>query len=115
VVPWNRVWRTGANAATQFVTPVDLEIGGARVPAGTYTLWTLPSPAGWKLIVNKQHGQWGTMYDVTQDLVRVDLQVETITAPVDKFTIALEPDAAGATLRLAWDTTRASVPVRRAP
>jgi len=115
VVPWDRVWRTGANAATQFYTPVDLEIGGARVPAGTYTLWTLPTANGWKLIVNKQHGQWGTEYDVQQDFVRVDLHVETTAPPVDKFAIALEPDASGARLRLAWDTTTASVPVRRAP
>jgi hypothetical protein len=115
VVPWNAVWRTGANAATQFYTPVDLEIGGAPVPAGTYTLWTLPSPNGWKLIVNKQSGQWGTEYDIKQDFVRVDMRVETLPQPVEKFTIALAPDASGATLQLSWDTTRATVPVRRKP
>jgi len=75
VVPWNAVWRTGANAATQFSTSADLVIGGAAVPAGKYTLWTLPTPSGWKLIINKQTGQWGTEYHPEQDLVRVETKV----------------------------------------
>lgn len=112
VVPWNTVWRTGANAATHFHTAVDLTIGGAPVPAGTYTLWTLPSPTGWKLIVNKQTGQWGTDYHADQDLARVDMKVETLAQPVEQFTIEITPGA-GATLSLAWDRTRASVPIAK--
>lgn len=107
--PWNKVWRTGANAATQLSTPVDLVIGGATVPAGKYTLWTLPSPTGWKLIINKQTGQWGTAYDPQQDLVRVDAKVETLASPLEQFTIAFEPGA----LTFAWDKTRYSVPVAK--
>lgn len=107
VVPWNTVWRTGANAATQFHSPVDLTVGGATVPAGTYTLWTLPTATGWKLIVNKQTGQWGTIYDPQQDLVRVDAKVETLAAPVEQFVIAF---ASGA-LTFTWDRTKVSVPV----
>src|SRR5256712_8190387 len=76
--PWNKVWRTGANAATQLNTPADLVIGGATVPAGKDTLWTLPSPTGWKLIINKQNGQWGTEYHSEQDLVRVDAKTGTL-------------------------------------
>jgi hypothetical protein len=113
VVPWNAVWRTGANAATQFRTEADLTIGGAAVPAGTYTLWTLPSPGGWKLIINKQTGQWGTLYDAAQDLARVDLTTETLAEPLERFTIEIEPRGAEATLRMSWDKTRASVQVRR--
>jgi len=113
VVPWNQVWRAGANAATHFHAPVDLNIGGANVPAGTYTLWALPSPTGWKLIINRQTGQWGTDYHADQDLVRVDLRVETLPQPVEQFTIAIEPDGAGALLRMAWDRTRVSVPITR--
>jgi DUF2911 family protein len=107
--PWDKVWRTGANAATQFNTPVDLVIGGATVPAGKYTLWTLPSPTGWKLIINKQTGQWGTAYDPAQDLVRVDAKVETLAAPVEQFQIAFEPAA----ITFTWDRTRYSVPVAK--
>jgi hypothetical protein len=119
VVPWNAVWRTGANAATHFHTSADLTVGGAAVPAGTYTLWTLPSPSGWKLIINKQTGQWGTDYHAEQDLVRVDMRVETLAQPVEQMTIAIEPDGAGAggaggaVLRVEWDRTRASVPLTR--
>ena len=111
VVPWNTVWRTGANAATHFRTSSDIVIGGTRVPAGTYTLWTLPTPAGWKLIINRQTGQWGTVYQESQDLARVDLRVETLTDPVELFTIAIEPDGAGAMLLMSWDRTRVVVPI----
>lgn len=109
VVPWNAVWRTGANAATQFNTSADLVIGGATVPAGKYTLWTLPTPSGWKLIINKQTGQWGTQYDAAQDLVRVDTKVETLAAPVEEMVIAFDPGA----LTISWDKTKVSVPVAK--
>lgn len=109
VVPWNTVWRTGANSATQLNTPVDLVIGGAAVPAGKYTLWTLPTPTGWKVIINKQNGQWGTEYHVEQDLARVDAKVETLAAPVEQLVIAFEAGA----LNITWDRTRVSVPVAK--
>jgi len=109
IVPWNRVWRTGANAATQLRTDRDLVIGGVTVPAGMYTLWSLPSQGGWKLIINRQVGQWGTQYDEAQDLARIDMQAETPASPVEQFTIAVAPDPSGGVLRLAWDRTQASV------
>jgi hypothetical protein len=109
VVPWNAVWRTGANAATQFNSSADLVIGGATVPAGKYTLWTLPTPTGWKLIINKQTGQWGTEYHAEQDLVRVDAKVETLAAPVEELTIALNSGA----LTVSWDKTKVSVPLAK--
>src|SRR5437867_3857960 len=111
--PWNKVWRTGANAATQLTTPVDLVIGGATVPAGKYTLWTLPSPTGWKLIINKQTGQWGTEYHEEQDLVRVDAKVETLASPIEQFTIAFDPAGAPTAITFTWDKTRYSVPVAK--
>ena len=113
VVPWNTVWRTGANAATQLNTSADLVIGGATVPAGKYTLWTLPTQTGWKVIINKQTGQWGTVYDAQQDLVRVDAKVETLPAPIEQFVIAFEPATAPTTVTFTWDKTRVSVPVSK--
>jgi hypothetical protein len=110
VVPWNQVWRTGANAATQLTTDVPLSLGGANVPAGTYTLWTLPSPIGAKLIINRQTGQWGTEYDSTQDLARVALERERLPAAVDQFTIRVDSTASGGVLRLEWDSTGFRVP-----
>ncbi|MDQ3998243.1 MAG: DUF2911 domain-containing protein [Gemmatimonadota bacterium] len=111
VVPFDTVWRTGANAATQFRTDADLTMGGVTIPAGTYTLWTVPSRDGaWKLVINRQTGQWGTVYDPAQDLARVDLRTETVGTPVEQFTITVEPQADGGVLALAWDRTRAWVP-----
>jgi len=109
VVPWNAVWRTGANAATQLGTSADLVIGGAPIPAGKYTLWTLPTANGWKLIINKQTGQWGTEYHSEQDLARVDTKVETLTTPVEQLVIALDSGS----LTIAWDKTKVSVPVSK--
>jgi hypothetical protein len=109
VVPYDRVWRTGANAATSFTTDVDLTIGGARVPRGQYTLYTLPTRAGWKLIINRQTGQWGTDYDPKRDLARIDLRTRTLRDPVESFTIWLVPTGAGrGTLRMAWGTVELS-------
>src|ERR1017187_9533093 len=75
LVPFGQVWRTGANAATTLKTDVNLTIGGAAVPAGTYTLFTIPTESGWKLIINKATGEWGTDYDEKKDLARADMKV----------------------------------------
>ena len=110
VVPWNKVWRTGANAATQFTTSSDLMFGDKLVPAGKYTLWTLPTPTGAKLIINSQTGQWGTDYDASKDFARLDLTTRTLSAPVDQFRIAVVPQGNGGALRFSWDTTEYSIP-----
>lgn len=111
IVPFDTIWRTGANAATQLRTDADLSIGGATIPAGTYTLWTVPSrTAPWKLVINRQTGQWGTVYDPTRDLARIDLRTETVDTPVERFTITVEPQGDGGVLAIAWDRTRAFVP-----
>jgi hypothetical protein len=110
VVPWGKVWRTGANAATQFTTSSDLMFGNTLVPAGKYTLWTLPTANGAKLIINSQTGQWGTDYDMAKDFARVDLTSKALSAPVEQFTIAVVPQGSGGALRLSWDTTEYSIP-----
>jgi hypothetical protein len=109
VVPFGDMWRTGANAATQFRTDKPLELGGTALPAGTYTLWTVPSPTSWKLTINSQTGQWGTDHDASKDLFTVDMAVSTLAAPVERFTISVTSAADGGTLNMDWDTTRASV------
>src|SRR5688572_30573493 len=111
MVPWGEVWRTGANEATHLHTDKDLVIGGAPVPAGSYTLWTIPSPEAWTLIVNKQTGQWGTVYDPAQDLARVEMLQDVSATVEEQFTISLQPGDAGAILRLRWDDRQAWVPI----
>jgi len=113
LVPYDQVWRTGANEATSLKTDTDLEIGGTTVPAGSYTLFSLPGQSSWKLIINKQTGQWGTNYDQSQDLARVNMVVSALPQSVEQFTIGL--DKAGsdsANLNLDWEKTRASVDVK---
>ncbi len=112
IVPWDRVWRTGANQATHLHTSLSLRFGDTELTPGSYTLWTLPSQTGWTLIVNEQTGQWGTDYDSSHDLVRVPMSVRTLTEPVEQFTILIEPQSGGGVLRLRWDKTEASAPFR---
>ena len=113
LTPHGKVWRTGANEATTLVTEADLNIGGTNVPAGNYTLYTLPSEGTWKLIISKQTGQWGTVYNEDQDLVRIDTQKSQIKDMVEQFTIAFDKKSADtADLVLTWENTRISVPVK---
>src|SRR5215471_19968714 len=90
LVPYGQVWRTGANAATTLKTDTNLTIGGANVPAGTYTLYTIPEEKKWTLIINKQTGQWGTQYDEKQDLARVEMKVSKNASPTEQFTIGFD-------------------------
>jgi hypothetical protein len=113
LVPWDKVWRTGANEATTLTTEGALNVGGTNVPAGTYTLFTLPSESPWKLIINKQTGQWGTDYDASKDLARVDLARAETDKPAEQLTISFAKrgeDAAD--LVLEWENTLLTVPVK---
>jgi Protein of unknown function (DUF2911) len=113
LAPYGQVWRTGANEATMFTTEVDLNIGGTKVPAGKYTLWTLPSEGTWKLIINKQTGQWGTKYDQSQDLARIDMKKTALPQTVEQFTISFDKKGENsADLNLDWENTRVSVLVK---
>ncbi len=113
IVPFGEVWRLGANAATQLITDQDLTIGDTEVPAGTYSLWAVPQADGWTLIVNSQHGQWGTQYDASQDFARIPMTVSQLDEPVERFTISVEPDGSdGGTISMEWETTRATVPFK---
>ena len=109
VVPYGEVWRTGANAATVLATDKALDFGGIVVPAGKYSVWTLPTKSGWTLILNSQSGQWGTEHDASKDLYKIALAVEPLPDVVERFTINVLPRDTGGVLQLDWDTTRASV------
>ena len=112
VISYDRVWRTGANAATQFTTSMPITLAGLTLPAGSYTLWTVPHRTGVDLIVNKQTGQWGTEYSRAQDLGTAPMKAESVNPPVEKFTISIEPrDARHATLAMAWGTFRWTAPI----
>src|SRR5580704_16506719 len=112
LVPYGEVWRTGANEATTLVTTANLTVGGKGVPAGSYTIFTMPNQGNWKLIVNKKTGEWGIPYKYESDeLVRVDMQVSQLPSPVEDFTIAYDKSGSGCRLRLDWAATRATVDI----
>lgn len=106
LVPYGQVWRTGANPATSFTTDTDLMVGTLRVPAGKYTLYTLPAAPGtpWQLIVNKETGQWGTVYHPAQDLGRTPMQAATLPSPQEVMSISFEKTSHATTqLHIKWE------------
>jgi Protein of unknown function (DUF2911) len=112
LVPFGEVWRTGANEATTFVTTADLEVGGKSVPAGSYTIFTVPHSDNWTLIINKKTGEWGIPYKYESDeLKRVDMKVSKLPSPVEDFTISYEKSGGGCEMRIDWESTRASVDI----
>lgn len=112
--PYGKVWRTGADEATTLETDADLDINGLKVPKGKYALFTLFTEKSWTLIVNKKADQWGAFnYNQADDLGRVEMSVSKPAKPIEQFTITLTPASSnGATLKLAWENTEASVPVK---
>ena len=112
IVPYDHVWRTGANAATQFTTSAPITLAGLSLVAGTYTLWTVPHATGVDLIVNKQTGQWGTGYDDSYDLGKAPMKTDSLPIPVEEFTISIAPvDARHGTLAMEWGPFRWTAPI----
>jgi hypothetical protein len=115
-VPYNRVWRTGAGQATVLTTEADLELGGMEIPRGAYSLYTFPTATQWKLIVNKQTGQWGTIYNSQQDLARVTLEKRILQIGVERLTFALDRNGNGSgTFKIEWENTSLSLPFKVSP
>jgi Protein of unknown function (DUF2911) len=111
VISYDRVWRTGANAATQLTTSAAITLAGLSLPAGTYTLWTVPRANRVDLIVNRQTGQWGTEYGRGHDLGSVPMRADSVDTTVEQFTISIEPlDDRHGTLAMAWGTFRWAAP-----
>lgn len=113
IVPYGKVWRTGANPATTLITATNLKIGTLDVPAGTYTIYTLPNANQWLLIVNKQTGQWGTEYSEGQDLGRTPMTGKTLPASQENMSISFEDTKGASTqLHIKWGTTDEHVNVK---
>jgi hypothetical protein len=111
-VAYGEVWRAGANEATTFAVDTDVNVGGKPVPAGSYTLFALPREDAWTLIVSKDTGEWGIPYPGEQDdFTRAPMKVSKLDAPLENFTIDFDQSAGACTLRMAWESTRASVAI----
>jgi hypothetical protein len=114
IVPYGEVWRAGANEATTFVTDTDLNVGGTTVPAGSYTLFTVPNADKWSLVISKKTGEWGTAYPGPgEDLARIDMKASKLPSPLENFTIAFDQSGVGCSLHMDWETTRASVDIAK--
>lgn len=114
LVPYGEIWRTGANEATTFVADTNVTVGGKAVPAGSYTIFTIPNADKWTLIINKKTGEWGIPYKYEADeLARVPMSVSKTSAPVENFTIAFDQAGSKCTLRMEWENTRASAAIAK--
>ena len=117
LVPYGQVWRTGANPATSFTTEVDLTLGTLHVPAGKYTIYTLPAAPGtpWMLIVNKETGQWGTVYHGAQDLGRTPMHEGQLPSPQEVMSLSFEKTSGSSTqLHMRWEKADEWVEVKLA-
>jgi Protein of unknown function (DUF2911) len=113
LVPYGEVWRAGANEATTFVLSKDSVVGGKVVPAGKYTLFTIPEKDKWTLIISKKTGEWGVPYPgADSDFARVPMMAGTLPAPQEKFSISIESAGPACTLTMAWETTKASIDIK---
>ncbi len=112
LVPFGEVWRAGADNATTFVPNVDVIVGGKNVPAGKYTMFTLPTQTKWTLIISKQTGEWGIPYPGEQyDFARLEMKVSKLSTPLENFSISFDQSGTRCTMKLDWETTRASIDI----
>lgn len=112
LLPYGKVWRTGANEATIFEVKQDVKIADKPLKAGKYTLWTIPNADNWTIVFNSQTGQWGTEYDETKDVLRVDVPASKLAETVEQFKIDFASVAGGSDMVLRWENTEVKVPVR---
>ncbi|MCU0384116.1 MAG: DUF2911 domain-containing protein [Cyclobacteriaceae bacterium] len=117
LVPYNQVWRTGANEATTFTTNRDLLIEGKRLPAGSYSLWTIPGENTWQIMFNREIGQWGVNADgepnrnPQADVLVIPVQSVTQEREFEQFTIEFNSDGNEPEMVLYWDKTLVAIPI----
>lgn len=114
LVPYGQVWRAGANEATTFVTTEDLKVGGKDVPAGKYTIFTIPEEKKWTLIISKKTGEWGIPYPGEgSDFVRTEMSVSSVPEHVEDFKISFEKSGDGCKMHVTWEKTEATVTIEK--
>ena len=117
LVPFNEVWRTGANEATTFSTNKDLYVDGVILKKGKYTIWTVPMETSWKVMFNTRQYEWGVnekmepMWDPNYDAVELEVSTKPLDTTVEKFTIAFDNTTGDLKLTMAWDSTMIEIPL----
>ncbi|MPR34652.1 DUF2911 domain-containing protein [Salmonirosea aquatica] len=112
LVPYDRVWRTGANEATLITFAENVRVANTPIEAGTYSLWTIPGQAQWQVVLNEETGQWGTQYNDGLDVARIEVPIRVHPKTVENFKIYFEDQPDGADMILSWAHTEAVVPIR---
>lgn len=118
LVPFNKVWRTGANEATTFETNKTLEINGMSLPVGKYTLWTVPKDSVWSVMFNSKQYDWGVdsemkpLWDPNYDVANIEVPVQKLDSNVEQFTIAFDNSTDKLYLTMAWDDVKIAVPLK---
>ena len=113
LVPYGKVWRTGANEATELTTTKDILLNEVLLKAGTYSLFTIPERDKWTIIINSDVGQWGSYnYNPSKDLWRFDVPTQTTDKIFEAFTINVEHRNEVADLLLMWDNVKVSIPIK---
>lgn len=111
LVPFDKVWRTGANEATLFKINKDIVLAGSPLKAGTYSLWTVPNPGQWQVIINEETGQWGTNYDEKRDVLKVNVKSESIKETLEMLVIEFVELENKVFLEIKWDNTAVKIPI----
>jgi hypothetical protein len=112
VVPYGKVWRTGANEATEITTTSDIKIGGKLLKAGTYSLYTIPQADKWTIIINKDLGAWGDYeYDEKKDVLRFDVPVQSTNETYEAFTIKIQESKPNPEIQMMWEKTMVRIPI----
>ena len=114
VVKYDKVWRTGANAATIIELAQDVRIGGNRLAKGRYSLYTIPTPTDWTVIINRRTGQWGVSYKEATDVLRLTAPTRPYSPSAEQFFISFEPQPGGLNMLLTWDDTQVVIPFQKA-
>ncbi len=112
LVPFDKVWRTGANEATLIKINKDINFGGSALKAGTYSLWSIPNPKQWQVIINEETGQWGTNYNEKRDLLKVNANSENIAQPSEMLVIDFIETDTTLNLAIKWDNTLVKIPIQ---
>ncbi|PVW16216.1 DUF2911 domain-containing protein [Marixanthomonas spongiae] len=112
LVPYGKVWRTGANEATELTIYEPLQLNGTLLQPGTYTIYTIPEADSWTVIINKNTNVWGTVYNKENDVVRIETPARTAAAPCESLSMVFRPETHGTTLMIGWDKTYVEVPFK---
>lgn len=111
LVPYGKIWRTGANEATIIRFTKDVNFAGKMLKAGTYTLWTIPGPTDWMIVINSETGQWGTEYDERRDVLRVPAKSKKLDVPLEMLIIDFTDVESGSEMLIKWDNTIVNIPI----